>query len=57
MTEVCVELKAVHTKPEFFGYNSSDHARLQSSKAEIKHIGQLADRAYQINQEIIASPI
>ncbi|MCJ8154846.1 phage baseplate assembly protein V [Chryseobacterium sp. SSA4.19] len=63
VTDVCVELKAVHTRPEFFGYNSSEHAKLQSSKAEIKHVGQLADKAYQINQDIyktqalISSPI
>lgn len=50
--DICVELKAVHTKPEFFGYNSSKHEKLQSSTAQIKHLGQLANQAYQTNQEI-----
>lgn len=52
VNDICVELKAVHTKPEFFGYNSSNHSKLQSSVAEIKHLGQLADKAYQSNQNI-----
>ncbi|KQS89917.1 phage baseplate assembly protein V [Chryseobacterium sp. Leaf394] len=52
VNDICVELKAVHTKPEFFGYNSSNHSKLQSSAAEIKHLGQLADKAYQSNQNI-----
>ncbi|MBD3906718.1 phage baseplate assembly protein V [Chryseobacterium sp. Ch-15] len=63
VNDICVELKAVHIKPEFFAYHSSDNAKLQSSTAEIKHLGQLAEDAYRINNEIytthslISSPI
>lgn len=63
VNDICVELKAMHIKPEFFAYNSSDNAKLQSSTAEIKHLGQLAEDAYRINNEIytthslISSPI
>lgn len=63
VNNICVELKAVHTKPEFFGYNSSDNVKLKSSKSEIRHLGQLADKAYKVNRDIyntqalIPSPI
>ena len=56
INDICVELKALHTKPKFFGYNSSDHSKLKSSQAEIKHVGQLANQAYQINQDIYKTP-
>jgi len=52
VNDICVELKAVHSKPEFFGYNSSDNTKLLSSTANIKHLGQLADKAYQINTDV-----
>lgn len=52
VNDICVELKAVHIKPEFLGYNSSDNTKLLSSTANIKHMGQLADKAYQINADI-----
>ena len=63
VNDIGVELKAVHTKPQFFGYNSRDHAKMQSSSAEIRHLGQLAKKAYQINQDIyktaslVSSPV
>ncbi|MGD1320232.1 type VI secretion system Vgr family protein [Chryseobacterium sp. 2R14A] len=63
VNDISVELKAIHTKPQFFGYNSSDHAKMQSSSAEIRHLGQLAEKAYQINQDIyktaslVSSPV
>lgn len=63
VNDIGVELKAVHIKPQFFGYNSSDHAKMQSSSAEIRHLGQLAEKAYQINQDIyktaslVSSPV
>ncbi|AYZ37303.1 Vgr family protein [Chryseobacterium indologenes] len=49
VSDICIELKAVHTKPEFFGYNSSKHEKLLSSTANIKHLGQLASKAYDLN--------
>lgn len=52
VNDICVELKALHTKPEFFGYNSSDNTKLLSTTANIKHLGQLADKAYQLNTDI-----
>lgn len=52
VSDICIELKAVHTKPEFFGYNSTKHEKLISSTTDIKHIGQLASKAYEINNDI-----
>nr|WP_315032611.1 phage baseplate assembly protein V [uncultured Chryseobacterium sp.] len=52
VSDICIELKAVHTKPEFFGYNSSKHEKLLSSTASIKHLGQLASKAYDLNESI-----
>lgn len=52
VSDICIELKAVHTKPEFFGYNSSKNEKLLSSTAEIKHLGQLASKAYELNNNI-----
>ncbi|MBK1894231.1 type VI secretion system Vgr family protein [Chryseobacterium paridis] len=52
VNDISVELKAVHTKPEFFGYNSSNHTKLLSTSANIKHLGQLASKAYELNNDI-----
>ncbi|AKK73017.1 Vgr family protein [Chryseobacterium gallinarum] len=52
VSDICIELKAVHTKPEFFGYNSSKNEKLLSSTANIKHLGQLASKAYELNDGI-----
>ncbi|SIS84981.1 Uncharacterized conserved protein, implicated in type VI secretion and phage assembly [Chryseobacterium ureilyticum] len=50
--DVQVELKAVHTKPEYFGYNSSSHAKMNGSNNEIKHLGDLSSKAYELNDNI-----
>lgn len=55
VSDVSVELKALHTKPEFFGYNSSNHTMLQSAKATIKHQSELANNAYELNNTIFTS--
>ncbi|WP_185246261.1 phage baseplate assembly protein V [Chryseobacterium bernardetii] len=52
VTDVQVELKAVHTKPEHFGYNSSSHAKMNGSNNEIKHLGDLSSKAYELNDNI-----
>lgn len=52
VNDICVELKALHTRPEFFGYNSSDNTKLLSTTANIKHLGQLAEKSYQLNTNI-----
>lgn len=52
VTDVQVELKAVHTKPEYFGYNSSSHAKMNGSNNEIKHLGFLSSKAYELNDNI-----
>ncbi|WP_185226268.1 type VI secretion system Vgr family protein [Chryseobacterium indologenes] len=52
VTDVQVELKAVHTKPEYFGYNSSSHAKMNGSNNEIKHLGDLSSKAYELNDNI-----
>ncbi|MBP2616974.1 type VI secretion system Vgr family protein [Chryseobacterium jejuense] len=52
VTDVQVELKAVHTKPEYFGYNSSSHAKMLGSNDNIKHLGNLSAKAYELNDNI-----
>ncbi|MFC3754490.1 type VI secretion system Vgr family protein [Chryseobacterium tructae] len=52
VNDVQVELKAVHTKPEYFGYNSSSHAKMNGSNNEIKHLGDLSSKAYELNNNI-----
>ncbi|WP_295231327.1 phage baseplate assembly protein V [uncultured Chryseobacterium sp.] len=55
VTDISVELNAVHTKPEFFGYNSSKHEKSLSTTASIKHLGQLAAKAYDLNNNIYSA--
>ncbi|MCS4301814.1 type VI secretion system Vgr family protein [Chryseobacterium sp. BIGb0232] len=52
VTDIQVELKAVHTKPEYFGYNSSSHAKMLGSDNKIKHLGDLSQKAYVLNDDI-----
>ncbi|MGH1517693.1 phage baseplate assembly protein V [Chryseobacterium sp. JK1] len=52
VTDVQVELKAVHIKPEYFGYNSSSHAKMLGSDNKIKHLGDLSQKAYELNDGI-----
>ena len=52
VNDINVELNAVHTKPQFYGYNSSENAKLTSGETPIKHRGDLAQTAYKNNQSI-----
>ncbi|PWN68970.1 Vgr family protein [Chryseobacterium phosphatilyticum] len=56
VSDVNVELKAVHIKPSFYGYNSSSNAKLSSGATPIKHVGNLAKTAYQNNEGIFKTP-
>ncbi|KFF25433.1 type VI secretion system Vgr family protein [Chryseobacterium vrystaatense] len=51
-TDVQIELKAVHTKPEFFGYNSSEHTKMTGSENSIKHPGEVPAKAYELSDGI-----
>ena len=55
VTNVQVEMNAVHTKPQFFGYDSSSHAKMLSTSTNVKHLGELASKAYQLNDGIFTS--
>jgi hypothetical protein len=44
-------LKAVHTKPQYYGYNSSKNEKLTSGETPIKHLGDLAKTAYSHNEK------
>ncbi|WP_241613027.1 contractile injection system protein, VgrG/Pvc8 family [Rhizobium sp. SSA_523] len=48
VNDVQVELKAVHTKPEFFGYNSSSHSRMVGTENTIRHLGDIPAKAYEL---------
>lgn len=56
ISDIKVELKAVHTRPEFYGYNSSAHARLTSGETPVKHVSDLARTAYAHNEKIYKTP-
>lgn len=56
VSDVNVELKAVHIKPHFYGYNSSSNAKLTSGDTPIKHVGNLARTAYKNNDGIFKTP-
>ncbi|MGO4708213.1 type VI secretion system Vgr family protein, partial [Chryseobacterium sp. 2TAF14] len=54
--DIKVELKAVHTKPQFYGYNSNKNEVLKSGSTPIQHVGELAKTAYQHNDTIYKTP-
>jgi len=54
--DIRVELKAVHTKPQFYGYNSSKNEKLTSGETPIQHVGDLAKTAYAHNEKIYKTP-
>ncbi|SIT26087.1 hypothetical protein SAMN05421786_1195, partial [Chryseobacterium ureilyticum] len=54
--DVKVELKAVHTKPQYYGYNSSRNEKLTSGETPVKHLGDLAKTAYSHNDKIYKTP-
>ena len=56
ISDINVELKAVHLKPSFYGYNSSSNAALTSGETPIKHKSDLAKTAYQKNDGIFKTP-
>ncbi|MEN4760009.1 phage baseplate assembly protein V [Chryseobacterium sp. C39-AII1] len=56
VNDVKVELKAVHTKPQFYGYNSNKNEKLQSGETPIQHVGDLAKTAYSHNDKIYKTP-
>ncbi|WP_314242924.1 phage baseplate assembly protein V [Empedobacter tilapiae] len=52
VNDISVELNAVHTKPDFYGYNSSQDSKLTSGETPIKHRGDLAKTAYKNTENI-----
>lgn len=54
--DIEVELKAVHTKPQFYGYNSGKNEKLTSGQTPIRHVGDLAKTAYAHNDRIYKTP-
>lgn len=56
VSDVNVELKAVHIKPHFYGYNSSSNTKLTSGETPINHVGTLAKTAYKNNDGIFKTP-
>jgi len=47
-----VKLKTCFIKPEFYAYNSSSHTKFSGYNKGIRHLGELAQNVYEINQEI-----
>ncbi|SFC46594.1 hypothetical protein SAMN05421876_1371, partial [Kaistella jeonii] len=49
VNDIKIEIKAVHTKPQFYGYNSSQNAKLTSGSTPANHKSDLANIAYKKN--------
>ncbi|REC46834.1 type VI secretion system Vgr family protein [Chryseobacterium pennipullorum] len=54
--DIRVELKAIHTKPQYYGYNSSKNEKLTSGETPVSHFGDLAKTAYSHNDKIFKTP-
>jgi len=54
--DIKVELKAVHTKPQFYGYNSNKNEKLTSGETPVQHVSDLAKTAYSLNDKIYKTP-
>lgn len=54
--DIKVELKAVHTKPKFYGYNSSRNEKLTSGTTPVNHVSDIAKTAYGHNDSIFKTP-
>lgn len=52
VSDVQIELNAVHAKTEYFGYNSSNHAKMLGIDNRIKHLGELSSETYERNDNI-----
>ena len=50
VSDIRVEVRAVHTRPEFYGYNSGQNTRLTAGATPIAHKGELARTAYEHTQ-------
>ncbi|CAA7386999.1 type VI secretion system Vgr family protein [Chryseobacterium fistulae] len=56
VNDIKIELKAVHTKPQYYSYNSSKNEKLISGTTSIQHTGELAKVAYEHNEKIYKTP-
>ncbi|SHG84067.1 type VI secretion system Vgr family protein [Chryseobacterium vrystaatense] len=56
ISDVNIQLRAVHTKPRFYGYNSSKNEKLISGETSVKHLGELARTAYENNDRVYRTP-
>ncbi|MDE5436838.1 Vgr family protein [Elizabethkingia meningoseptica] len=56
VNNVQVEVKAVHIKPQYYGYNSSSNTKLTSGGTPVNHKSDLAQKAYQNNGGIFKTP-
>lgn len=42
-----VAMKVLHVNPEYYGYNSSQHEKLNSAKSHVEHVSSLGKQAYE----------
>lgn len=55
-SNIHTELRALHTQPGYYGYNSSKNTMLTSGETPLKHMGSLAQTAYSNNEGIFKTP-
>ncbi|MEJ5056208.1 phage baseplate assembly protein V [Sphingobacterium sp. MYb382] len=48
--QVDIQMKALHVKPSYYGYNSNRHQPLYTGASQIKHESSLGQSAYKISQ-------
>jgi len=56
VTDIKIKMRAVHVKPTFYGYNSANNEKLTSGESPVRHVSDIANRAYQISQQTFSTP-
>lgn len=56
LSDVRIRMRAQHVKPSFYGYNSRKNEKLTGGDTPIKHVSDIAQRAYEISGNIFKTP-
>ncbi|OJZ01255.1 phage baseplate assembly protein V [Sphingobacterium sp. 40-24] len=56
LSDVRIRMRAQHVKPSFYGYNSRKNEKLTGGNPPIKHVSDIAQRAYDISANIFKTP-
>ncbi|MGV0923003.1 phage baseplate assembly protein V [Empedobacter tilapiae] len=56
VNDIKINMRALHTNPSFYGYNSSKNEKLTTGDSQIKHTSDIAKRAYFISEQTFKTP-